>query len=192
MGEAVEALWQREGAVGALEHVARTKALAARREVHAPGLRTRARRRRVGRRELRIIRARVGRAVVRGADPQWIRRLYDIALVPDATFYLRIRSARELVQRVLASGRGFDYWESGMDLRVGEDLYDSFVTYQSRLLKEFDRMTTEYGFHVISASRSVKRVAADLRRAVARVIDGEVTVPDELGATELAQDAAGD
>ncbi len=133
----------------------------------------------------------IARAVVRGADPQWIRRLYDIALVPDAIFYLRIRSARDLVQRVLASGRGFDYWESGMDLRVGEDLYDSFVTYQSRLLKEFDRMTTEYGFNVISASRSVKRVAADLRRAVARVIDGEVAVPDELGATELAQDASG-
>lgn len=133
----------------------------------------------------------IARAVVRGADPVWIRRLYDIALVPDAIFYLRIRSARDLVQRVLASGRGFDYWESGMDLRVGEDLYDSFVTYQSRLLKEFDRMTTEYGFNVISASRSVKRVAADLRRAVARVIDGEVTVPDELGATELAQDASG-
>ncbi len=34
-------------------------------------------------------------------------------------------------------------------------------------------MTGEYGFHVIDASRPVRRVAADLRRAVARVIEEE-------------------
>jgi dTMP kinase len=76
-----------------------------------------------------------------------------------------------LVPRVLASGRGFDYWESGMDLYLGEDFYDSFVEYQTRMLREFDRMKGEYGFRVMDASRSVNRVAADLRRAVARVID---------------------
>ena len=36
----------------------------------------------------------------------------------------------ELVTRVMQSS-GFNYWESGMDLRLGEDLYDSFVAYQS-------------------------------------------------------------
>ena len=35
----------------------------------------------------------------------------------------------DLVTRVLQSG-GFDYWESGMDLRMGEDLYESFIRYQ--------------------------------------------------------------
>jgi len=39
------------------------------------------------------------------------------------------------------------------------------------MLREFDRMKGEYGFRVMDASRSVNRVAADLRRAVARVID---------------------
>src|SRR5689334_13906310 len=85
----------------------------------------------------RYIYSAIARAVVRGADPNWIRAIYGIALVPDAVFYLTIGSAEELVSRVLASGRGFDYWESGMDLYLGEDFYDSFVEYQTRMLREF-------------------------------------------------------
>ena len=72
---------------------------------------------------------------------------------------------------MLGSGRGFDYWESGMDLHLGGDFYDSFIEYQSQMLKVFDRMSGEYGFHVLDATRSVNRVAATLRRAVAHVID---------------------
>ena len=60
-----------------------------------------------------------------------------------------------------------------MDLNLGADFYDSFVEYQSRLLREFDRMSGEYGFRVVDASRSIRRVASDLRRAVARVIEAD-------------------
>ena len=51
--------------------------------------------------------------------------------------------------------------------------YDSFIEYQTRMLKVFDRMTEEYGFHVLDASTSVRRVAATLRRAVTRVIESD-------------------
>ncbi len=121
----------------------------------------------------RYIYSAIARAVTRGADAAWVRSLYGIALVPDAVFYLRMKSAEDLVTRLLESGRGFDYWESGMDLHVGDDFYDSFIEYQTRMLREFDRMASEYGFRVVDASRTVGRVAADLRRAVARVIDAE-------------------
>ena len=58
-----------------------------------------------------------------------------------------------------------------MDLGLGQDFYDSFIAYQTRLLKVFDRMSSEYGFHVLNASRSVRSVAADLRRAVTKLVD---------------------
>jgi hypothetical protein len=74
---------------------------------------------------------------------------------------------------VLSAGRRFDYWESGMDLRLGEDFYDSFIEYQTQMLKVFDRMSIEYGFQILDASRSVRRVGAALRRAIAEVIDKE-------------------
>jgi dTMP kinase len=119
----------------------------------------------------RYIFSAMARAEVRGIDSAWIRSIYCMALVPDAIFYLRIKSPQQLVERVLSSGRGFDYWESGMDLHLGEDFYDSFIEYQRRMLKVFDRMSNEYGFHVLNASRSVRSVAADLRRAVMNIVD---------------------
>jgi dTMP kinase len=126
----------------------------------------------------RYIYSAMARAEVRGIDSGWVRSIYGMALVPDAVFYLRIQTPQQLVERVLASGRGFDYWESGMDLHLGEDFYDSFVEYQTRMLKVFDRMSGEFGFHVLNASRSVRSVASDLRRAVGKVVD-ESTTADE-------------
>jgi len=127
----------------------------------------------------RYIYSAVARAEVRGIDSSWIRSIYSMAFVPDAVFYLRISSPQQLVQRVLSSGRGFDYWESGMDLHLGEDLHDSFIEYQRRMLKVFDRMSSEYGFQVVNASRSVRTVASDLRRAVAKLIDEPTTSSEE-------------
>jgi hypothetical protein len=97
-----------------------------------------------------------------------------------------VESAEKLVERVLESGRRFDYWESGMDLHLGEDFYECFIEYQSRMLKVFDRMSDEYGFQVVKASRSINQVAATLRRGVARVIDKGT--PKELkGLADLGQ-----
>jgi dTMP kinase len=128
----------------------------------------------------RYIYSAIARAEVRGIDPAWIRSIYGMALVPDAVFYLRITSAQQLVQRLLSSGRGFDYWESGMDLNLGEDLYDSFIEYQTRMLKVFDRLTGEYGFQVLNASRSVRSVGNDLKRAVMKVLDEPAPAEDNV------------
>lgn len=107
------------------------------------------------------------RAIVRGADPEWLREVYGFALKPDAIFYLRL-DINELVTRVLQS-TGFDYWESGMDLHLGEDMYESFVRYQGWLLSEFDKMAETYGFEVIDASDPVEETFTTLRDRIARV-----------------------
>ena len=136
----------------------------------------------------RYIYSAMARAEVRGIDSAWIRSIYSMALVPDAVFYLRIKSPQQLVERVVSSGRGFDYWESGMDLHLGEDFYDSFVAYQARMLKVFDRMGEEYKFHVLNASRSVRSVAADLRRAVAKLIDESASSDDKVSPIQSLRD----
>ena len=66
------------------------------------------------------------------------------------------------VTRVLQTG-GFDYWESGMDLHLGDDMYDSFVAYQNRMRIQFDQMAENYGFTVIDACRSIDAVFGDLK-----------------------------
>jgi dTMP kinase len=106
----------------------------------------------------------MARATVRGADPEWIRQVYEFALKPDIVIYLRV-SIEDLITRVVQNA-GFNYWESGMDLHLGEDLYDSFVEYQKRLLMEFDRMATTYNFHVIDADPNVEEVFETVKNTV--------------------------
>ena len=67
-----------------------------------------------------------------------------------------------LVKRV-AHTAGFNYWESGMDLHLGEDMYDSFIEYQSRLLAVFDHMADEYGFHVVETSANIEDVFGQIK-----------------------------
>ncbi len=110
----------------------------------------------------RYIYSLMARALVRGADPQWIRSIYGLALVPDTVFYLRI-GVDDLITRVLQRG-GFDHWESGMDMRLGTDLFDSFVNYQTQLVEQFDSMAQEYGFEVINSVQPVERIAELLKQ----------------------------
>ena len=125
------------------------------------------------------------RSVVRGADRQWIRKVFGFSLEPDAVFYMRI-NIEDLIPRVInsetlhkryweeQSGEGMDYWESGMDLHLGDDFYDSFIEYQKAVLKEFDRMTAEFGFQVVDAAKSFEEINRVLKQGILAVLeDGE-------------------
>jgi dTMP kinase len=116
----------------------------------------------------RYIYSLMGRAIVRGADPEWLHEVYGFALRPDAIFYLRV-NIDDLVTRVLQS-TGFDYWESGMDMHMGDDMYESFVRYQKFLLAEFDKMVETHGFEIVDASGSIEEVFENLRDRVDRVV----------------------
>ncbi|GHO53525.1 dTMP kinase [Ktedonobacter robiniae] len=106
----------------------------------------------------------MARAMVRGANPHWLRSIYSLALRPDAIFYLNI-GIDDLIPRVLQRG-GFNYWESGMDMRLGPDLYESFITYQARLLTQFEHMVKPYEFRVIDAKQPVEDICAQLKNAI--------------------------
>src|SRR5260370_26805700 len=51
----------------------------------------------------RYIYSLMARAIVRGADPKWIRSIYGLALIPDAIFYLNV-VIDDLIPRVLQRG----------------------------------------------------------------------------------------
>ena len=117
----------------------------------------------------RYIYSLIARAIVRGADPDWIKQVYSFSLKPDAVFHLRIE-VPDLVPRVLSMG-GFDYWESGMDLPMGEDLFESFTNYQSRVIHELDGLAREYGFETLDATAPVDQLADHLARRVRAILE---------------------
>lgn len=122
------------------------------------------------------------RSVVRGADRQWIRKVFGFALEPHAIFYMRVK-IEDLIPRVInsstlhkhyweeESGEGMDYWESGMDMHLGEDFYDSFVEYQKRILPEFDKMAREFKFQIVDASRQFEDVNRELKQGILAVLE---------------------
>jgi dTMP kinase len=129
----------------------------------------------------RYIFSALARAGVRGVDRAWLRNLYGFAVAPHLVFYLRI-DVETLIRRVLAA-RGMDYWESGMDMKGGDDIYDSFRSYQGKLLREYNSMAEEFGFRIVDARRPVDAIQEDLRRQVRAFLSAsgapaEVQAPD--------------
>lgn len=117
----------------------------------------------------RYIFSAMARAGVRGVDRAWIRSLYGFAIAPHLVFYLKI-DVDMLIRRVLES-RGMDYWESGMDMKLGDDIHDSFRAYQRQLLKEYQALAEEFGFLVLDARKGVDVIQRELRRTVSRFLE---------------------
>src|SRR6266853_2100268 len=86
----------------------------------------------------------MARAIARGEDRRWIEQVTGFALVPHAVFYLRA-GVKDLVSRVVLGRGAFDYWESGMDIPFGNNMFDSFVRYQTRVIRALDVMAKKYG-----------------------------------------------
>ena len=112
----------------------------------------------------------IARAMVRGVDYGWLRELFGFTLVPDAVFYLEA-DLDHLIPRVLV-GEGFDYWESGMDVLRGDDIFENYRVYQTKLLAQFRQIGKEYKFITVDANNSVQEIFSDLRRRLKPILKG--------------------
>src|SRR6267378_3391996 len=120
----------------------------------------------------RFIYTLMARDMVRGMDEVWLKNLYGIALEPDTVFYLNV-PPQELVQRSFAKNAALDYWESGMDLGLSRDMFDSFMHYQTSMEKTFRHLQTTYGFTIVDGMRSAEVISAELRKKISAVLAGK-------------------
>jgi dTMP kinase len=109
------------------------------------------------------------RDMVRGMDEAWLKNLYGIALIPDAVFYLNV-SPEELVLRNFEKSKALDFWESGMDLGLSRDMFDSFLQYQGRVVEQFKRIQATYGFTMVDADRPAELINKELRAKIKSVL----------------------
>jgi dTMP kinase len=127
----------------------------------------------------RYIYTAMARAGVRGVDRTWMRNLYGFAIAPHLVFYLKI-DEKALIRRVLQA-RGMDFWESGMDMKLGDDIYESFRAYQRSLLREYASMADEFGFRVLDAKRKVDVIQDELRRQIGAFLAESDSAPASAG-----------
>ena len=95
------------------------------------------------------------RDTVRGCPPDWVRRLYSFAALPDLTFFFKSNLEVSL-QRILDGRPQLKYFEAGMDLRLSTDPYESFRIFQGRILEQYLAMSTEFNFLMIDANQRVE------------------------------------
>jgi len=114
----------------------------------------------------------MARDMVRGMDEAWLKNLYGIAVEPDTVFYLQV-PPEELVQRTFAKNASLDYWESGMDLGLSRDMFDSFMKYQMVMQKAFRRLQQSYEFTIVDGMRSLEAVNAELQKKISAVLAGK-------------------
>jgi dTMP kinase len=111
----------------------------------------------------------MARDAVRGMSRRWSHQLFGFAIVPDLVFYLDV-DPEELVHRVFQKNTFLDYYESGADLGLSDDMYESFMIYQRMIAREFHRMQKRYNLVLINGNRQIPDVNADLQKRIAHFI----------------------
>lgn len=107
----------------------------------------------------------MSRDAVRGISLRWSHSLFGFAMKPHLVFYLNV-DPNELVHRVFQKNSSLDYYESGADLGLSDNMLESFLIYQSMLAKQFRNMQKKYGLVPINGNRSVLDVNKDLQQKI--------------------------
>ena len=120
----------------------------------------------------RYIYTMMARNAVRGISRRWSHDLYGFALIPDLVFYLDVNPF-QLVHRVFEKHSSLDYYESGADLALSDDMFDSFILYQRKLAKEFAGMQKKYGLIPIDGNKSIEEVNSELQERINKFLNHE-------------------
>ena len=118
----------------------------------------------------------MARDAVRGISRRWSHHLFGFALKPDLVYYLDV-DPNELVHRAFKKNSSLDYYESGADLGLSDDMFESFVIYQRMIAKEFRIMQERYSLVHIDGNRTITEVNADLQSRIDNFLDTNMIRP---------------
>ena len=107
----------------------------------------------------------MSRDAVRGISTRWSHNLFGFAMKPHLVFYLEV-DPNELVHRVFQRNSSLDYYESGADLGLSDNMLESFLIYQGLLAKQFRKMQKKYGLVPINGNRSILEINKDLQKRI--------------------------
>jgi dTMP kinase len=96
------------------------------------------------------------RDVARGVHPAWVRNLYEFAVKPNIAFYFKVPIEVSL-KRILNGRISLKFHEAGMDLGWSDDPGESFKMFQSKILEEYDAISSEYKLTVIDGTQTIEK-----------------------------------
>jgi dTMP kinase len=111
----------------------------------------------------------IARAAVRGIDEEYLHGIYEMALRPDLTFWLNVRPDVAF-DREFKKSHSISYWEAGRDMSLSNDLFQSFIRYQSMVKKEFERLGRRHNFVEMDGNGTVPAVNKVLRKQIGALL----------------------
>lgn len=108
------------------------------------------------------------RDVARGVDPDWVRNVYNFAYQPDLAIYFDIDTKTSMDR--ICSNRTPKFYEAGMDLKLSNDPYESYMIFQGRVVGEYQKMVDEFGLVKINALDSIHSKQVEIRKLLKEVL----------------------
>ena len=108
------------------------------------------------------------RDVAREVDPKWVRNMYGFAIKPDLTVYFDV-SAKVSLDRI-CTNRQPKFYEAGMDLKLSNNPYKSYVIFQNRVIEQYKNMIDEYSLVQIDANDTIHQKQQYFRKLVVDVL----------------------
>ena len=108
------------------------------------------------------------RDVARGVDPNWVRGVYDFAIKPDLAVYFDIDPKTSLER--ICSNRAPKFYEAGMDLKISNDPYESYVIFQPRVIEEYKNMLGEFGIVKLDANDTIHKKQVEIRKMLKKIL----------------------
>jgi len=112
------------------------------------------------------------RDIVRGCSRNWIHKVYDFAIKPDAAFYFRV-PVDIAIERILVGRPKLKYYEAGMDLNLSNDPYDNYRMFQSRIIEQYEAMIKPEGLIVIDGTSGIEEQQLLVRETVMNLLPRE-------------------
>lgn len=112
----------------------------------------------------------IARGIVRGLSRKWTNDLFGFAPKADLVFYLDVEPD-ELFHRVFQKYGTLDYYESGADLGLSDDLYNSFIKYQLKMADEFNTMAKQYHMVRIDGNKPIQEVNSSLQTRIDKYLN---------------------
>ena len=114
------------------------------------------------------------RDIVRGCNPEWVKKVYDFAIKPDVAFYFRV-PVDIAVDRILIGRPKLKYYEAGMDMNLSNDAYESYRIFQGRIIEQYDALAEREGFTIIDGTLNIEEQQNIVRKKILPLLEGYQT-----------------
>lgn len=114
------------------------------------------------------------RDIVRGCNPEWVKKVYDFAIKPDVAFYFKV-PVDIAVDRILIGRPKLKYYEAGMDMNLSNDQYESYRIFQGRIIEQYDSLAESEGFTIIDGTMNIEEQQNIVRKKIMPLLDHQTS-----------------